>query len=113
MPRMLRRGFSVVAWGGLGVALAAALIVGAFAVAGTRLTEPASAVRVTGPPLRSEQRDPHDARPSEVATPSPTHASTSTRSLAGEGDDGSGTDAALSPSPSEDRGDGGAERGDD
>lgn len=113
MPGMLRRGLSVAAWGGLGVALAAALIVGAFAVAGTRLTEPATAVRVTGPPVRSEPRDAHDARPSEDATASPTHSSTPTRSPAGEGGDGSVTDAALSPSPSEDRGDGGAERGDD
>src|SRR5512132_4163092 len=110
---MLRRGLSVVAWGGLGVALAAALIVGAFAVAGTRLTEPATAVRVTGPPLRSEPRDPHDARPSDDATASPTHPSTPTPSPAGGGGDASAADAPLSPSPSEDRGDGGTERGDD
>jgi hypothetical protein len=110
---MIRRGLGVVAWGALGVALAGALIVGAFAVAGTRLTEPATAVRVSGPPLRPEPSRSHDARPSDDGTASTSRSSTATRSPTAGGDDGSATAAPLSPSPSDDDRGGGTERGDD
>jgi hypothetical protein len=56
----MRRTFQVLAWGVLGAMLAAALIGGAFVLAGTSLTEPASAVRVVGPPLRADRPDRHE-----------------------------------------------------
>lgn len=56
----MRRTFQVLAWGVLGAVLAAALIGGAFVLAGTSLTEPASAVRVVGPPLRADRPDHHE-----------------------------------------------------
>ncbi len=63
MPRYgagMRRTFQVLAWGVLGAVLAAALIGGAFVLAGTSLTEPASAVRMVGPPLRAVRPDRHE-----------------------------------------------------
>jgi hypothetical protein len=57
----MRRSFQVFALGALGAVLAAALIGGAFVLAGTSLTEPASAVRVVvGPPLRADRTDRHE-----------------------------------------------------
>jgi hypothetical protein len=73
----MRRTFQVLAWGVLGALLAAALIGGAFVLAGTSLTEPASAVRVVGPPLRADRPDRHEPeRPDandlpDAGTPSP------------------------------------------
>ena len=69
----MRRTFGVVAWGILGAALAAALIGGAFVLAGTSLTEPATAVRVVGPPLRADRPDRHepDRAPEADGTPDP------------------------------------------
>lgn len=72
---MLRRGLTVAGWGAAGIALSAALIAGAFAVAGTRLTEPATPLRVSAPPLIAERTAPSgaDASPegwsSPLATP--------------------------------------------
>ena len=73
----MRRIFGVVAWGILGAALAAALIGGAFVLAGTSLTEPASAVRVTtGPPLRPDTSDRHGTGPTPVGDGTPPTGST-------------------------------------
>ena len=73
-PRM-RHTLGVVAWGVLGAVVAVALISGAFVVAGSSLTQPASAVRVaTGTPLRANmQPDRHETDPSatdDAPTPS-------------------------------------------
>jgi hypothetical protein len=67
----MRRTFQVLAWGVLGAVLATALIGGAFVLAGTSLTEPASAVRVVGPPLRADRPDRHgpDHTPEADGTP--------------------------------------------
>ena len=108
----MRRIVVVVGWGMLGAVIAAALIGGAFAVAGTRLTQPASAVRVVGgPPLRSNPTDRHEtastpdddgggptSEPSAEADPTPVTTSVVRAPT-----------VPISP-PSED---GGAERGDD
>ena len=51
---MVRRVFSVMGWSIAGVAVAASLVAGAFAVAGTRLTEPAVPIRVSVPVLVPE-----------------------------------------------------------
>jgi hypothetical protein len=73
----MRRIFGVVAWGILGAVLAAALIGGAFVLAGTSLTEPASAVRVTtGPPLRPDTSNRHETEPAPVANGTPPTGST-------------------------------------
>ena len=63
MPRYgagMQRIFQVLALGVLGAVLAAALIGDAFVLAGTSLTEPASAVRVVSPPLRADRPDRHE-----------------------------------------------------
>ncbi len=103
----MRRTFGVVAWGILGAALAAALIGGAFVLAGTSLTEPATAVRVVGPPLRADRPDRHepDRAPEADGTPDPGTPST---------DPGAGStvpfSGSLVPAASDD---GHVERGDD
>lgn len=90
--------------------MALALIGGAFAIAGTRLTQPASEVHVvTGPPLRSETTDRQEAqRPTTEGTPtsapSPETEPSPTVTASGR------IPAASPPSPTED---GGSERGDD
>jgi len=107
----MRRIVGVVGWGVVGAVVAVALIAGAFAVAGTSLTQPASAVRVvTGPPLRPDTPDHHEA-----ADPSPDEAtSTSAPSPAGDASSvvtgvvGRSTSAPQPPGE-----DGGPERGDD
>jgi hypothetical protein len=103
----MRRILQVLAWGVLGAMLAAALIGGAFVIAGTSLTEPASAVRVVGPPLRADRPDRHepdhtpeaDGTP-DPGTPSPDPGAGSTGPLSG----------SLVPAASDD---GHVERGDD
>lgn len=107
---MLRRTVTVIGWGALGVALAAALILGAFVVAGTSLTEPATVVRVTGPPLRPGGVSAHEPTPSEGA-PTEAGPSATTRSPGVTADDRL-SPTPLSPSPLDD-GDAGVERGDD
>jgi hypothetical protein len=106
----MRRTFGVVAWGILGAVVAVALITGAFAVAGTRLTQPASAVRVvTGTPLRANMHDRHDADPTQTVddTPaSPSSVAPPASSVAAV----SRAPTVPVASPSED---GGAERHDD
>jgi hypothetical protein len=107
----MRRVLVVTGWGVLGAVVAGALIVGAFAVAGTRLTQPASAVRIVpGSPLRPTTSDHHETEPTPTADGAPT-------SVPSPADDSSpvATGVVRSPtvpvpSPSED---GGAERGDD
>lgn len=57
----MRHTLGVVAWGVLGAVVAVALISGAFVVAGSGLTQPASAVRVaTDTPLRANTPDRHE-----------------------------------------------------
>jgi hypothetical protein len=90
--------------------VALALIGGAFAIAGTRLTQPASEVHVvTGPPLRSETTDRQEAeRPTAEGTPtsapSPGTEPSSTVTATGR------IPTAPPPTSTED---GGSERGDD
>lgn len=108
--RSMHRGLGVVAWGALGAALAAALICGSFVVAGTSLTEPASAVRVLGPPLRADTSDRHEPDPTpDEARTEPSEGSPAT----GEAP----TSAATVPAPTSavptSADDGGPERGDD
>ena len=69
---MFRRGLTVVGWGAAGVALAAALFAGAFAVAGTRLTEPATPISVSAPPLVAETSSREADRPIETRSAEPT-----------------------------------------
>jgi hypothetical protein len=69
----MRRILGVIAWGVLGAVVAVALITGAFVVAGSRLTQPASAVRVvTTTPLRANTPDRHEADPNATDDPTPT-----------------------------------------
>ena len=100
----------VVIWGILGAALAAALIGGSFMLAGTSLTEPASAVRVVGPPLRADTSDGHEPDPTPAAHSGPSDGPTAT-------DDPSTTPTAAVRSPTSampaSADDGGPERGDD
>ncbi len=82
---MIRRTAVVVAWGAAGVALAGALIVGAFAVAGTTLTEPATPIRVSAPaltpaPSASHETDAAGAGSSSSRTANPTGAGTDDQS---------------------------------
>ena len=51
---MVRRVFLAMGWSIAGVAVAASLVAGAFAVSGTRLTEPAVPIRVSVPVLVPE-----------------------------------------------------------
>jgi len=108
--RSMRRIVRVIAWGILGAAVAAALIGGSFAIAGTSLTEPASAVRVLGPPLRADMSDRHEPDPTapDVSDPS------DRPSAAGEPSTPSATaiSAPTSGAPTS-ADDSGAERGDD
>jgi hypothetical protein len=64
---MVRRAIALIGWGGAGVVLSLGLVTGAFRIAGTRLSDPASPIRVSMPSLISP-------------TPSPESASSSTRS---------------------------------
>jgi hypothetical protein len=68
---MVRRGLTIAGWGAAGIVLSAALIAGAFAVAGTRLTEPAMPVRVSAPPLVAERTTPSGADTSAADQSSP------------------------------------------
>jgi hypothetical protein len=109
---MFRRGLTVVGWGAAGVALAAALIAGAFVVAGTRLTEPATPIHVSAPPLVAETSSSREAdRPAETRSADPT----ATRSPA---DRSTGSVPTAAPSSLDDHGGnsgsgGGGEPGDD
>jgi hypothetical protein len=109
--RPMRRILGVVAWGALGAVVAAALISGAFVVAGSRLTQPASAVRVvTSTPLRANTPDHHehdtnstdDTTPTSAPTPAPATSSVPTTVLP----------ASIVPVPTPSKDDG-VERGDD
>jgi hypothetical protein len=82
---MIRRTSVVVAWGAAGVTLAGALIVGAFAVAGTTLTEPATPIRVSAPALTpaastSHETDAAGAGSSSSSSANPANGSTDHRS---------------------------------
>ncbi len=109
--RSMRRIVRVIAWGILGAAIAAALIGGSFAIAGTSLTEPASAVRVLGPPLRADTSDRHEPDPTpapdvtDPSDPPPAASEPSTTSA-------TVISAPISAVPTW-ADDGGAERGDD
>ena len=111
-PRM-RRTLGVIAWGVLGAIVAVTLISGAFVVAGSSLTQPASAVRVeTSTPLRAStpgrhenESDPNssdDASPTSAPTPATEPSSIAT----------SVVPASIGPLPTPSKDDG-AERGDD
>jgi hypothetical protein len=118
----MRRIFQVLAWGVLGAVLAAALIGGAFVIAGTSLTEPASAVRVVGPPLRADRPDRHEADRTPEANDTPDAGSPSPDPAAASGsaavptptDPGAGSTVPVpgSPVPAASD-DGNVERGDD
>jgi hypothetical protein len=85
---MIRRTSAVVVWGAAGVALAGTLIVGAFAVAGTTLTEPATPIRVSAPaltpaPSASHETDAAGAGSSSSGSANPTSGGTEDRSGTG------------------------------
>ena len=95
---MVRRALTMLGWGTAGIVVAAALIAGAFVVAGTRLTEPATPIRVAAPRLVSDSRI---AQPADGVSTSPSPAPTSvgvtepppgpsTHSTAPGSDDGNG-----------------------
>jgi hypothetical protein len=108
----MRRVILVIMWGVLGAALAAALIDGAFVVVGTSLTDPASAVRVVGPPLRpvtSDRRETDPTPGSEEATPSVAPLGTTGGPSPASTGISRGPTADASGAPD----DGGPERGDD
>jgi hypothetical protein len=97
-------------WGILGAALAAALIGGSFVLAGTSLTEPASAVRVVGPPLRADAPDRHESDATPAARTDPSDEPTMT-----DGPSTTPTAAVRSPTSAvpTSADDSGPERGDD
>jgi len=109
--RSMRRIARVIAWGVVGAAVAGALIGGSFGIAGTSLTQPASAVRVVGPPLRADVPDRHE--PDRTPAPDVTGPS-DLPSSAGEPPTPSATaiSAPTSGVPTSAE-DGGPERGDD
>src|SRR5207247_1203768 len=63
---MVRRGIAVMGWGAAGAAISLSLVFGAFRIASTRLSDPATPIRVSTAPLISP-------------SPSPARASSSTR----------------------------------
>jgi hypothetical protein len=107
----MRRTVGVIAWGVLGAVVAVVLISGAFVVAGSSLTQPASAVRVgTSTPLRANTPDRHENDPNatdDAPTPSASTATVEPSSVAA-----SVVHASTVPVPTPSK-DGGAERGDD
>ncbi|HUL85279.1 MAG TPA: hypothetical protein VLX89_07160 [Actinomycetota bacterium] len=104
---MVRRALTMLGWGTAGIVVAAALIAGAFAVAGTRLTEPATPIRVSAPRLVS---DTQIGQPADGTSPSPSPA-LSMPTATGDRTTGPST---RSPSPdSDDPGGAGGQRGDD
>lgn len=103
---MARRTARVLAWGLVGILVAAALILGSFRVAGTSLTDPASAVRISGTVPTPDLHEGSSSR-SPTRTPSPADEPPSPTPT---------SDDLLAPSPAgsaEDPADGGTERGDD
>ena len=105
---MIRRALTILGWGSAGIIVAAALISGAFAVAGTRLTEPATPIRVSGPRLVADTKI---ANALDGTTKSPTPASPAPTN--GTGDHSTGPSTHASPTGSDDHGnDDGSGRGD-
>ena len=100
---MIRRALTGTGWGVGGVAVAAALIAGAFAVAGTSLTEPATPIRVSAPPLVSEAPTSHDADASGTDRSRETPAPTSVEPV-GTGDGPTGSTTGSVPKPGDDFG---------
>jgi len=99
-----------VGWGAAGIALSAALIAGAFTIAGARLTEPAVPIRVSAPPLVAETSS--EDRPAAARSPEPT----ATRSPEVRPAGAAPTPAAATSSPDDhggNSGPGGGEPGDD
>lgn len=109
--RSMRRILGAVTWGIVGAVLAAGLIGASFALAGTSLTDPATAVRVVGPPLRADTSGRHEPDPTPVAARSGPPDGTPAA------DDPSTAPAVTvrSPTPTvpAEADDGGSERGDD
>ena len=105
---MVRRALTMLGWGTAGIVVAAALIAGAFAVAGTRLTEPATPIRVAAPRLVSDTRI---GQPADGTSPAPSPGP-SLPTATGDRTTGPST---SSPSPDSDDpgGGGGTQRGDD
>jgi hypothetical protein len=99
---MVRRVLTGIGWGTAGVAVAAALIAGAFVVAGTRLTAPATPIRVSAPPLVALIQ-PTSARstapPPSSPSPSGEDASPAHASDGGSRGTGSGSDENHGASP--------------
>jgi hypothetical protein len=109
--RHMRRILGVIAWGVLGAVVAVALITGAFVVAGSRLTQPASAVRVvTTTPLRANTSDRHEADPNATDDPTPTPPPPPTQEPSSVATTIVRTSTVTVPPPSKD---GGPERHDD
>ena len=120
---MIRRALTILGWGSAGAIVAAALISGAFAVAGTRLTEPAIPIRVSGPRLVADTTIANavdGARKSPTpASPAPTTGGTNGTgggtggTGGGTGDRSTGPSTHASPTGSDDHGnDDGSGRGD-
>lgn len=109
----MRRTLGVIAWGALGAVVAVALISGAFVVAGSSLTQPASAVRVvTSTPLRANTpgRHENESDPNSTDDASPTSAPPPTGEPSSVAT--SVVPASIVPVPTPSKDDG-AERGDD
>jgi hypothetical protein len=91
---MVRRDFSVAGWSVAGAAVAAALVASAFSVAGTRLTEPATPIRVSAPVLVPQRGDQGTA---VTETPSTRRSSPSSPVSGDEGRTGSGMTGPSEP----------------
>lgn len=109
---MIRRALTILGWGSAGVIVAAALISGAFAVAGTRLTEPATPIRVSGPRLVADTKI-ANALDGTTKSPTPASPTPTTGGTNGTGDHSTGPSTHASPTGSDDHGgDDGSGRGD-
>ena len=97
---MLRRTLTVLAWGLGGMALASVLVAGSLAVAGTRLTEPASPIRVFVPGLAPEPKSSGAAEAPEASqSPAPEGSARGSGGASPTGtDDGDGDRGSREPS---------------
>ena len=97
---MLRRTLTVLAWGLGGMALASVLVAGSLAVAGTRLTEPATPIRVSVPALAPEPKSSGAAEaPAASQSPAPEGSARGGGGASTNGtDDGDGDRGTREPS---------------
>jgi hypothetical protein len=61
---MVRRAIAVMGWGGAGFVVSLSLVLGAFRIAESRLSDPASPIRLSMPPLISHSPSPAPVSPS-------------------------------------------------